>query len=58
MTAGTTMAATAIAGHIKHGHDKYGKGTPKTGIYIYFAYLCDHYYYCAIRATKTNSTIQ
>ena len=35
ITAGTTMAATAIAGHIKHGHDKHGRGTPKAGLYLY-----------------------
>ena len=53
ITAGTTVAATAIAGHIKHG-----RGTPKAGLYLYFACLYDHYYYCATRATKTNSTVQ
>ena len=26
--AGTTMAATAIAGHMKNRHDKHGRGTP------------------------------
>jgi hypothetical protein len=57
-TAGTTMAATATAGHIKHGHDKAVRGTPKAGLYLYFACLYDHYYYCATRATKTNSTVQ
>jgi hypothetical protein len=57
-TAGTTMAATVIAGHINHGHDKHGRGIPKAGLYLYFACLYDHYYYCATRATKTNSTVQ
>jgi hypothetical protein len=58
ITAGKTMAATAIVGHIKHEHNKHGKGTPKACLYLYFAFLYDHYYYCAIRATKTNSTTQ
>jgi hypothetical protein len=57
-TAGTTMAATVIAGHINHGHDKHGRGIPKAGLYLYFACLYDYYYYCATRATKTNSTVQ
>jgi hypothetical protein len=30
IAAGTTMAATAIARHIKHG-----RGTPKVGLYLY-----------------------
>jgi hypothetical protein len=57
-TAGTMMAATAIAGHIKHEDDKHSRGTPKAGLYFYFACLYDYYYYCATRATKTNSTTQ
>ena len=57
-TVGTTMAATVIAGHINHGHDKHGRGIPKAGLYLYFACLYDHYYYCVTRATKTNSTVQ
>jgi hypothetical protein len=57
IAAGTTMAATVIAGHIKHEHDKHSRGTPKAGLYFYFACLYDHYYYCATSATKTNSTI-
>jgi hypothetical protein len=55
--ADTTMAATTITGHIKHEHDKHGRGTPKACLYLYFACLYNHYYYCATRVTKTNSTI-
>jgi hypothetical protein len=29
------MAATTIAGHIKYGHEKHGRGTPKAGLYLY-----------------------
>jgi hypothetical protein len=25
----------AITGHIKHAHDKNGRGTPKAGLYLY-----------------------
>ena len=57
-TAGTTMAATVIVGHINHRHDKHGRGIPKASLYLYFAYLYNHYYYCATRAMKTNSTVQ
>ncbi len=53
-TAGITMAATVITGHINHGHDKHSREIPKAGLYLYFACLYDHYYYCATRATKTN----
>jgi len=56
--AGTTMAATVIARHINHEHDKHGRGTSQAGLYLYFACLYDHYYYCATSATKTNSTVQ
>jgi hypothetical protein len=56
--AGTTMAAMVIVGYINHGYDKYGRGIPKASLYLYFACLYDHYYYCTIRAIKTNSTIQ
>ncbi|PMD32274.1 hypothetical protein L207DRAFT_179933 [Hyaloscypha variabilis F] len=38
-TAGTMMAATAIARHIKHEDDKHSRGTPKAGLYFYFACL-------------------
>jgi hypothetical protein len=34
-TASTIMAATAIAGHIKHRHDKHGRGAPKAGLYLH-----------------------
>jgi hypothetical protein len=35
-TADTTMAATAIAGHIKRtGHNKHVRGTLKVGFYLY-----------------------
>jgi hypothetical protein len=47
------MVAKATIGHIKHG-----RGTPKAGLYLYFACLFHHYYCCAKRATKTNSTVQ
>lgn len=29
------MAATATARHIKHEHDKHGRGTCKAGLYLY-----------------------
>jgi hypothetical protein len=55
-TAGTMMAATAIARHIKHEDDKHSRGTPKAGLYFYLACLYD--YLLRTRATKTNSTPQ
>ena len=39
IAAGTTMAATAIAGHKKHSIDKHGRGTPKAGLLSPFACL-------------------
>lgn len=58
ITAGTTMGAMVIVWHIDHGHDKHGRGIPKSGLYLYFTCLYDYYYFCAIRATKANSTVQ
>jgi hypothetical protein len=46
-TAGTTIAATVIAGHIKHRYDKHSRGKSKAGLYLYFACLYDYYYYGA-----------
>jgi hypothetical protein len=57
-TAGTTIAAIVIVGHINHRHNKHSRGILKAGLYLYFAYLYNYYYYYAIKATKTNSTIQ
>jgi hypothetical protein len=50
-TAGNTMAATVITGHIKHDYGKHSRGTPKAGLYFYFGCLYNYYDYCATRAT-------
>ena len=55
-TAGTMIAATAIAGNTKHEDDKHSRGSPKAG--LYFAYLYDYSYYCSTTVTKANSTTQ